>query len=148
MLQHDQVLQDDLERSIDKINNLTIKTNIEKATEFLHAINMFLLFCLGSLVRNGKIKVKITDIPAVWRHAKKLVEDILAIFPERDIFKRLEFMPNDTGSVIIDYLIWCFQNIITADNKVKIPILKIIPFIIKTINLVKKITLLFGKKPL
>lgn len=128
------------------ITALQKKSAIEKTIALLNALNLFLVFILNNLVSDGKIKISIFDIPKLWTNAKKLIEDILLIFPERDILKRLGAQPHGIGDILVDYMIWCFQNIITTDNKIKINILKIIPFIIRTVQFVKSLSDQFKRK--
>lgn len=120
---------------------------IEETTNLLNALNTFLIFIISDLVVNGKIKIGLFDIPKLWKEAKKLIEAILDIF-RFDVFKRLAFQPLGIGEVIENYLVWCFQNIITKDNKVKVPLLKIIPFIVKTFEFVRALVAHFKKKNL
>lgn len=120
--------------------------NISKTITLMDALNVFLKFILDNLVSNGKIKIGLFDLPSIWKEAKKLIEQILSIFPGKDIMRRLESQPFGIGDIIIDYLVWCFQNIISVDNKVKIPILKIIPFIVKTIKFVRSLVDHFKRK--
>ncbi len=128
------------------ITGLQKKITIEKSIALLEALNVFMLFMLKDLVVAGKIKISIFDIPKLWTNARKLIETILSIFPERNILKQLSNQPYNIGNVLVEYMIWCFQNIVTTDNKVRINIMKIIPFIIRTINLVKELSDMFKRK--
>ncbi len=148
MITHEEILETELSSSISVIKNeMSNSSNLEKISNLLSSINTLLEFCLKELLKNGKIKVGIFEIPKVWKAAKNFVEEILLIWPQDQLMRKLEAMPLSIGDTLITYIIWCFQNII-KDNKVKIGILDIIPFIVRTIKMIKEITKIFKSKGL
>lgn len=140
---HEQISKAELFDSILVLNTEKSKvSSIEKITSLLDLINELLQFCLTDLIRDGKVKVRLIDIPKVWKAAKQFVNGLLQIWPQDQILRKLELAPLTVGDVLVSYLMWCFQNII-KDNKVKISLIDAIPFIIRTIKMIKEITAVF-----
>lgn len=147
-MQIEHVEKADLLNSIELLENP--KTAFEKSSDLLDAINVLLKFCVDELSKDGRIKVGIFDIPKVWKAAKIFIESILNIWGPEIIIKKLELIGKSItiGDILVSYVIWCFQNILTPDNKIKINLLKAIPFIVRTIKMVKEITETFKSKGL
>lgn len=114
----------------------------------LDLLNILIKWITGNLISNGKFSFKFWKIIPMYKAAKAFVEGILQVWPKQTLIKRLSLMPMGIGGAMIDYISWCLENVVNENNKISISLLKILPFIAKTIVFIRSIVSIFKAKKL
>ena len=113
-------------------------SGFDKTVGLLDAINELLAYCLQNIVVDGKLKISLFDIPSLYQAAKKFVQVIIDLFGTNYASLIQGLAPINGFSIIAEYFAWCIGSIV-SDGKVSVSIWKIIPFVIRTIKLIRQL---------
>jgi hypothetical protein len=113
-------------------------SGFDKTVGLLDAINELLAYCLQNIVVDGKLKISLFDIPSLYQAAKKFVQVIIDLFGTNYASLVQGLAPINGFSIIAEYFAWCIGSIV-SDRKVSVSIWKIIPFVIRTIKLIRQL---------